>query len=169
MAAPATSRRRSANGLTLDPDDPLIVKVGRAVQGPIVGAANFLDIPGSMARDVVRSVAEGRWHNPFDQLLDPFGSANRSTGRDVRISLGLGSRRSKGLSGLPADILTEVVFDPLSWANPFGALTKAGKVAQAAGIIGDAGRVATAAGRLEAEHRLEETLGDMVHAIQRLS
>jgi hypothetical protein len=45
--------------------------------GMFQGVENFFDLPASMARDVVA------WQNPFDQVLSPFQSRNRTSIRDL--------------------------------------------------------------------------------------
>ena len=109
--------------------------VQRGISG-LTGAANILDIPGSMVRDVLAL------ENPFDQLL-PWNwtsQEGRTSGQEL-----FGFERDEsgwtpGLSGFAA----EVLLDPLTYLS-FGAsaATKAGRVAQALGKWDDVSRVAT--------------------------
>jgi hypothetical protein len=50
---------------------------------------NLLDIPSSMLRDVISSVATQSIVNPFDQLLSPFSPQNRTTGRELLAQFGI--------------------------------------------------------------------------------
>ena len=116
-------------------EESLLTRVGRGALGGLETVGNILDIPGSMARDVIGGFATGDWskHNPLDQLLSPFSSENRTTGRDLNRTLGLADQEDTTANwwgGLGTEILT----DPLLWVTPFG-LTKAGKVAESAGKL----------------------------------
>lgn len=71
------------------------------------GLGNLLDTPGSVVRDALAG------QNPFDQLLNPFSSANRFSGRDLLRHHGLiGHEDNWGnfAGGLGAELAT----DPLN-------------------------------------------------------
>jgi hypothetical protein len=134
----------------------------------MIGAAgNLLDLPGSMARDVISSVAQGKFVNPFDQLLDPFGSENRTTGRDLLRQSGMAGNEDTWGNAI-AGFGAEVALDPLTYMTLGGsALGKAGKAASKAGMFDELASVAARkhgkqlgqVGNREA--RLTTTLGDM--------
>jgi hypothetical protein len=116
--------------LELDPavEESIAKKVGRVALGGIGAAANLLGLPGSMALDTITG------HNPFDQLATPFSPENRTTGRDAGRQWGWMDKKDTWgnfFGGLGIDILT----DPLTYVNPFGALTKGGSVVKAAGML----------------------------------
>jgi hypothetical protein len=150
------SRRRQSASLPFDltPEQTtsLIGRAGgRIVSGLSVGA-NVLDLPGSMVRDVIGGVQTGDWsrHNPFDQLIDPFGShaeENRVTGRDLLRNAGaIGKKDTWGnwWGGLGVDILT----DPTMLMGGIGLAGKAGKAAKALDVVGDVVKIgAKKAGR----------------------
>lgn len=103
---------------------------------------NTLDLPGSMVRDVVASVQQGKFVNPFDQLLTPFSSDNRTTGEDILKNAGATSGQG-GFGSTVGGIATEIAFDPLTYMT-FGlsAAGKAGKAARGAGLLDNAPAVA---------------------------
>lgn len=88
------------------------------------GAGNLIDLPGSMVRDAAS------FSNPFDQIMTPFSSDNRTSGAEIsRYWMG-GDEDSGGnqLAGMLIDILS----DPLMIAS--GGTLAAGKMgAKAAG------------------------------------
>jgi len=115
-------------------------RAGNAMLGGFSSLGNLLDTPGSMVRDVLA------FENPFDQLLSPFSSENRTTGRDLLRKSGLaGDEDSWG--NLAAGIGLEFALDPLTYLTLGGsaALTGGGKAAKAAGMLDKAADVATAA------------------------
>ena len=90
------------------------------------GAGNLIDLPGSMVRDTIS------FSNPFDQLMSPVSSDNRTSGADISRYWAGGDVDSGGnqLAGMLIDILT----DPLMLAS--GGTLAAGKMgAQAAGSV----------------------------------
>lgn len=110
---------------------------------------NFLDVPGSMIRDVVTL------NNPFDQLLSPFSAKNRTSGEDIRKSLGILPNDSDSTAGMLGrfglDLGIEIALDPLTY-TPLGAVAAmkgAGKGAKAArslkraGLLDDVAEVAS--------------------------
>lgn len=131
-------------------EETLLRRLGRSVVSGVGAIGNVLDLPGSMVRDVLAG------ENPLDQLLDPTGSENRITGRDLTTRWGLTTANDPNrwewadLGGFA----TELVTDPLSIAaapiHSLGALSKAGQAASRAGLLDDflrsAGRGATALG-----------------------
>jgi hypothetical protein len=116
------------------------------VTGPIIGAVgavgNFLDLPGSMVRDTLTG------NNPFDQLLTPFSSEDRVTGRDLLTTWGLTNpNKETGISGWFDDpmegvsdiggFLAETALDPL---NMLSRPLKAASLAADGAKAGRAGR-----------------------------
>lgn len=88
------------------------------------GVGNLVDLPGSMVRDAIS------FSNPFDQLMTPLSSDNRTSGAEIsRYWMG-GDEDSGGnqMAGMVIDILT----DPLMLAS--GGTMAAGRMgAKAAG------------------------------------
>lgn len=82
------------------------------------GASNLADVPGSMVRDAISL------QNPFDQLMSPFSSENRTTGAQMSRAIFGGDENSGGnqLAGMIVDILS----DPLMIAS--GGSLAAGKM-----------------------------------------
>lgn len=133
--------------LTPQENSSLLSRIGSGFGSGISMVGNLFDLPGSMARDVLRG------HNPFDQLLDPFGSENRSSGRDVLEHYGMLGKNKEGFDwGDVAGIGADVLLDPMTFFNPFGTLSKAGVLARKAGILNDLASVsAKGVGRRQAQ------------------
>src|SRR3972149_6413463 len=70
--------------LTPEEEKSWLKRLGSTATSGISTVGNLLDVPGSMARDVVGGLVTGDWakHNPVDQLLTPFSPENRTTGQD---------------------------------------------------------------------------------------
>jgi hypothetical protein len=141
----------------------LLGRIGESSLSGISAVGNILDVPGSMVRDV----AVGK--NPLDQLLSPFSSKNRTTGREALKQYGVLGRNKKGLDvGDVAGFGLEVAADPLTYLT-FGAsaLSKGGKIAKSAGLLDNAAGVASkTAGKQVGKRvsRLTTTLDDLIAA-----
>jgi hypothetical protein len=112
--------------------------VRRAINSGLGGLAslgNFLDVPGSMVRDVVSG------NNPFDQILSPFSAENRTRGIDL---IGASDDTWGGMLG---GMATEVALDPLTYLSlgTSAAYTQGGKAVKALGMLEHAPTVAAAA------------------------
>ena len=109
--------------------------VQRGISG-LTGAANILDIPGSMVRDVLAL------ENPLDQLL-PWNwtsQEGRTSGQELFGFDRDESGWTPGLTGFAA----EVLLDPLTYLTlGASAATKAGKVVKHMGKWDDLAKVAT--------------------------
>lgn len=126
----------------------ILSQIGGGVMSGLGMAGNLLDLPGSMARDVVGGLSTGNWqkYNLFDQLLTPLRFDNRVEGRDLLQNFGMRPNRETGISGWFKDpgegardlagFGTELLLDPLSYLT-FGAssLGKAGQVGKRAGLM----------------------------------
>lgn len=118
------------------------------VRGGLSGLSavgNLLDLPGSMARDVMTL------NNPFDQLLDPLGDSNRLTGRDVLRQYGVAGEKDNWMN-FGAGLGLEIATDPLTFLS-FGGT-------KLAGVLGDAGQAASKAGVLDEALRAASHLSD---------
>lgn len=134
-------KRSPARLASLDDDEEegnsILGEIGRRSLSGLQKAGALLDVPGSMARDVLGG------SNPFDQLLDPFGDSNRTSGRDLLRGAGLiGHQDTTGnwWGGLAA----EIALDPTTYIGGLGLLksaTKGGKIAKAAGVLGDTSKL----------------------------
>ncbi len=124
--------------------------LGGGVLSGLSMAGNLLDVPGSMARDVVGGAATGNWkkYNPVDQLLHPLSETGRVRGRDLNRDLGLAGKRDT-YGNWWGGFGTEVALDPLTYIGGLGiAKSVFGKMAGNAGINGlEAARIATAASK----------------------
>lgn len=134
-----------------------------------IGAVgNLLDLPGSMVRDVGSSVAQGKFVNPFDQLLSPLSGDNRTTGRDLNRQLGFAGQKDTWGNAI-GGFATEVLADPLTYMT-FGAsaLGKSGQAAKAAGLTDDLTKVAARKLKVDVgqvgkrQARIGTTLNDFV-------
>jgi hypothetical protein len=134
-------RKRRVDSFDEETEASLMQTLGRTALSGVAATGNLLDVPGSMARDVLAG------QNPFDQLLDPFGSENRTTGRDLLRQTGMISNQDttgNWWGGLAA----EIALDPTTYLTLGGsALTKSGKAFKAAGVLDDAARVGLKGGR----------------------
>lgn len=142
----AAAARPSNSSPPPQPDNrSLIRRAGDAALGGIAVVGNILDVPGSMARDVIAGAATGNLsrHNPFDQLLSPWSSENRATGRDLNRMAGLAGQQDNW-ANFAGGLATEIATDPLSLLN-FGkaATSPLGKVAAKANMIDEVGRIAS--------------------------
>ena len=142
---------------TPEEQQSLLSQIGSSALSAFGAVGNLLDLPGSMARDVLASLG-GDFENPFDQLLSPFSHENRVTGRDLLTQYGITeANKETGMSGWIDDpmegvrdvggFLAEVALDPL---NMFFAPVKAASTAAKAGTKAGA-KVATEAGEAAAK------------------
>lgn len=135
--------------------------------GALESIGNTLDLPGSMVRDVLTG------NNPFDQILSPFSSTNRVSGRDLLEQYGLAPQNDPNawemndfIAG-PAGMAAEIALDPLTYLTFGGSAAKtlAGKSAQKAGMLDDVAKIASAkAGRAvgQREAMMMTTVGDLL-------
>lgn len=149
---------QTAPRATPEQEQSIASYLGNKTLGGLAALGNFLDLPGSMARDVLA------FRNPLDQILSPFSDAGRTSGRDLLRQYGVtGTKDTWGNFG--AGLAAEIALDPLTYLT-FGAsaLGKGGKAAKAIDILGDAKKVASvkagrAVGRREA--RMTTTFDDL--------
>lgn len=135
--------------------------VRTAVQGSIGGLSavgNFLDVPGSVVRDLISWLPGGpEAQNPVDQLMPSrwFNSEGRVTGEDLLKGYGLMSKRkprgiARNIGRFAAGLGTEILLDPLlplsAGARALGA---GGKAVQRAGLLEDVAGAATRKKRTE--------------------
>lgn len=144
----SNGRRKAATGsMALPPDPSFLEQVKSTGLSALEGLGNFLDTPGSMVRDTLSG------ENPFDNLLHPFSSTGRTSGRDLLTKWGITSQNKEtgfaydDPSELGQDILgfgAELVTDPLAWATGLlkGGLSKAGEITKSAGALDDLHKVA---------------------------
>jgi hypothetical protein len=134
-------RKRRVDSFDAETEASLMSTLGRTALSGVAATGNLLDVPGSMARDVLAG------QNPFDQILDPFGSENRTTGRDLLRQTGMISNQDttgNWWGGLAA----EIALDPTTYLTFGGsALTKGGKAFKAAGVLDDAAKIGLKGGR----------------------
>ena len=106
-------------------EESLLSQVGHTGLSALGIVGNFLDLPGSMVRDALV------FDNPLDQLLSPFSSENRNTGRDVLTEWGITGQNMEGgmadwgsnYGEAAADIggfAFEMAADPLGWLTGWG-------------------------------------------------
>lgn len=171
--------------LTSEDEDSLLKKIYHYGTSGIETTANVLDTPGAAVRDTLSTLL-GKTKNPLHGVFNP---ADRTTGWDLLEQVGLGKNR-EGFHPLsdPLDALrdvaafgTEVATDPLTYMTFGGsALTKGGKLAKRAGLLGDLAKVAgPTVGKREGRltntvkdllsPRVGEVAGDTTHAARRAS
>lgn len=137
---PKRRRRNDSQPLDDEQQNSVLGDIGEATLSGVGAVGNFLDIPGSIARDALATVTTGKWHNPVDQLLSPFSDKNRVTGRDLNRKWGLAGKKDTWANWF-GGFATELATDPLTYLGP-GALTKTAKLLQGAGMLDDVGRAA---------------------------
>lgn len=132
----------ASSGINISPEDEESIarKVGRTAVGGIGAIGNFLDVPGSMVRDVFAG------ENPLDQLLHPFSSQNRVSGRDLARKWGL-AEESDTWGNFAGGLGVDIAMDPLTYIFPFGTATKAGRLVKEAGLAGNVQNIAAKAAR----------------------
>jgi hypothetical protein len=145
MAARAAARSSSSGitgleGLDIPPIDPntsptdLLRNVGSMGLGVISSVGNLLDLPGSIARDLLA----GKGFLSFDQLASPFTDDNRTTGRELLNYWKL-APKEKETGLVPFADPKEFAYDTLGFlaevfTDPFGPIGKALKVPKAAAV-----------------------------------
>src|SRR5688500_16382164 len=83
----AARRRKQPLERKQEPERPSLLGKAKDVGlGGLAIVGNLLDVPGSMVRDTIDRATGGK-ANPFDQLLTPFSSENRVTGRELNRKL----------------------------------------------------------------------------------
>jgi hypothetical protein len=129
----AAKRKASPSGD--DFDSGLLTKIGSAGLSGLARIGNTLDVPGA----VVRNALAGE--NPLAPLWHPTTDEGRVSGRDLLRRGGLvGDEDTWGNWG--GGLAAEIALDPTTYLTfGAGALTKAGKLAQAAGVLNDAARL----------------------------
>lgn len=133
--SPPRRRRRSGPSLTEEQEQGLLAQLGDVGLSGLSAVGNLLDLPGSVVRDVIAG------EDPLDQLLpwNWFSREGRTTGAELagnKRTPEFGSEEFWGGLGL------EILADPLTYLTLGGALTKAGKVFQKAGLLDEAVDVA---------------------------
>lgn len=164
LRALAASKRQEPAPVPEEPQDP-IRKLGTKIQSDIVKetppglleraggtalsglaiAGNALDVPGSMARDLLTWLPGGpKPANPFDQLASPFTHENRTTGRELLRGYGLAGKEDTA-GNFTTGLAAEIALDPLTYLTFGGsALTKGGRAARALNLEKQAADIATA-------------------------
>lgn len=151
FGAPAVRGARTL-AHTPEEDEGFLNSLGRSVMSGLAVAGNLLDLPGSMVRDALTG------NNPFDQWADPFGGSDRVSGRDMLEQWGVLDENEEGFdAGDVGGFAAEVLTDPLTFLT--GGLTRAGKVAEAGGLLGKASKPSSL-GRRTAQ--VDSTLGDVI-------
>ena len=124
----ARNPRQTAPRVSPDQEAKISENLANKSLGWVASLGNFLSLPQSMVMDTINL------HNPVDQLLTPFSSENRTTGKDLLRNLKLaGDKDTLGntVSGIAVDILT----DPLTYMTlGASAVGKGGKAAKALGV-----------------------------------
>lgn len=139
MAARAASRSASGlEGFEVPQFDEstsatdILRNVGSMGLGVVSSVGNALDLPGSIARDLLA----GKGFLSFDQLATPFTDENRTTGRELLNVWGLAPREKEtGLT--PFADPEEFMYDAMGflaevYTDPFGPIGKLLKVPRAA-------------------------------------
>jgi hypothetical protein len=135
VSAARAASRQQAPYVTEEEERSLVGNLRDKTLTTLGVLGNTLDLPGSMVRDVIA------FRNPLDQLLTPFSSDNRTTGKELLENSNIfGPEPSWGKS--IAGFGLEVAADPLTWMTFGGsALGKAGQAAKKAGLLDEAQRV----------------------------
>lgn len=142
----ASQPRPSAPYLDEEEEQSLVGSLRDKGVSFIGSVGNLLDVPGSMVRDVASSFVQGKFVNPFDQLLSPLSADNRTTGRDLARQAGMASSQDTWGNAFGGFGL-EVGLDPLTYVTGgASALTKLGKGASKVGLLDDLGKVARTKG-----------------------
>ena len=123
---------------TPEEQESLVSSLARNTLGPIATVANVLDAPGGAVRDLLAG------KNPLPGIFNP---EHRTTGRELLTNY-FGVSENDPDAWELADLggfMAEVVTDPLAFATlPLGATSKAGRAAEAAGLMRNFKKVAKA-------------------------
>lgn len=104
--------------------------LGSRALGGISAAANVLDLPGSMVRDVIAL------RNPLDQLMSPTTDDGRITGRELLQQYGLAGK-DKTWTNFATGMGAELLLDPTTYFG-IGLLGRGGNAAKAIGVMPEA-------------------------------
>ena len=117
-------------------------------------AGNLLDTPGAVVRNTLGGA------DPLAPIMHPLSGEGRVSGRDLLRQQGLVGRKDTW-GNWAAGTAADIALDPTTYMT-FGAsaLTKAGKLAKAVGVLDKAGDVATAAGRASGRLKLGQVVGN---------
>jgi len=133
----ARAGTRASRGAALTPqeEESLISNIGGTALGWAGTVGNILDTPSA----IIRALLAGE--NPLPGIFNP---QERVGGRDLLERMGILDENTAGLDwGDVAGFGTEVLLDPLTYLTMGGsALSKAGKVATAAGLAKNVGKAA---------------------------
>lgn len=160
LLAPSSRTRKRRKSVSTDlagsatsgeSEESLLRGLGRKAVGGVAALGNLIDLPDSMFRDVVGLASGKSWAeaNPFDQILSPFSSENRLSGRDLTTQWGLTKANdpNKWEAADFGGFGVELGLSPLGWlAAPLkatGALSKGGQVLKRAGLLDDFTRSAS--------------------------
>lgn len=130
--AAAFAKRRSQSRakipeLAPEEEESLVRSIARRAVGPITTISNVLDTPGA----AVRSILAGE--NPLPGIVD---AERRVSGRQLLERAGILAPNRAGLDvGDVAGTAAEIVFNPLTYLNPMGGLTRGGHLLKKAGIV----------------------------------
>ena len=152
---PRRKKRQTAEPLSEQDESSVLGDLGRSAMSGVSAVSNLLDLPGSSARDLLAG------KNPLDQWL-PWrwtSDEGRTSGRDLLRQYGLAGKKDSWGNWF-GGLATEIATDPLSFLS-VGHLSKAGKAAQAAGMLTDVSRVA-AKGVGKNVGRMTSTIGDLL-------
>lgn len=131
-APPQRPQRRTQPKIVPDETaavDPSVLReLGESALSGISAVFNVIDTPGSVLRDAIALARTGDFqkYNPLDQLLSPFSSDNRITGRDLNRVLGLAGKDDTWLNFI-GGIGTEILLDNPGWGLAKQALKGGGK------------------------------------------
>ena len=155
-----SSRQRNRSSYSPEEEQSILSQLGNHALSGIAAVGNVLDLPGSIARDLVG----GQGWGSFDQILSPFSGENRMSGRDVLTKWGLTSPNDPNaweaadFGGFAAELALDPLL-PLSLGAK--ALGKGGQVAKRAGLMDDLTKLA-AKSKGPREARMTTTLGDLL-------
>lgn len=113
----------------------LLTRIGGAGLSGLARIGNTLDVPGAILRNTIAG------ENPLAPLRHPTTDEGRVSGRDLLRHSGL-IGESDTWGNWAGGLAAEIALDPTTYLTfGAGALTKAGKVAHAAGLLGDTARL----------------------------
>lgn len=131
---------------TPEQEESLIADAISGTTSGLAKAGNLLDVPGSMARDIIAGLGSGDWkkYNPLDQILSPLQGTNRASGRDVLTeTLGVAPNDPNAweiadFAGFGVELLADPLLPLGLGLGGKGALGTAGKLLKRAGGLSPA-------------------------------
>lgn len=160
-------RQQQQPFLPQEQEDDLLASLGGRAMSGLQYIGQTLDKPGRAVRGLLSGDPSSLLNLlPFSDTLGITDPAKGVTGRDLLDQFGLLDKSDEGVLPFAAGLGVDIATDPLTYLSfGGGALTKAGRVAEKAGLLKGAELAGTNVGRMT--HGLEDLLPQLGPTVQR--